>query len=92
VSKDTHKDRFNWDLIQGWRWWLQSTLVVEAWVEELLLVLLLGVVVEVEVFDEALEETLEILRWRWRDWVLGVRVFAWGRRRSWENSSLVEEM
>jgi len=56
------------------------------------LVLLLGVVVEVEVFDEALEETLEILRWRWRDWVLGVRVFAWGRRRSWENSSLVEEM
>ena len=40
------------------------TLLLKLEMRKLPLVLLWGVVVEVGVLDEALEETLEILRWR----------------------------
>jgi len=50
--------------------------------------------VEIEVLDEALvealEEVLEILRWRWRDWVLGARVCL-RKKETLESFSLDEE-
>ena len=58
---------------------------------KLILVLLWGVMVEIEVLDEVLVEVLEILRWRWRNWGdLGARVLAWRRRGLWRASLLMK--
>ena len=65
VSKDTHQEGLDLKLDQREKMLASIyTLLLKLEMRKLPLVLLWGVVVEVGVLDEALEETLEILRWR----------------------------